>query len=104
MTAIHISEAEAVHDFAGVLAKLDAGSEIVIDKETRPPVILQPALEVRRRVSEVLRMAEERDLRTTLDPTFSENLRAAIDSHPEPLHNPWDWHPGSDSDQSKSDE
>lgn len=31
MATIHISEAEAVHDFAGLLARVRGGEEVVID-------------------------------------------------------------------------
>ena len=40
---IHISEAEAVSNFADVLARVRAGSEIVIGDEVRPVVVIRPA-------------------------------------------------------------
>ena len=45
MAVIHISEAEAVRDFAAVLAQVRAGAEIVIDSETLPVALLVPAAE-----------------------------------------------------------
>jgi antitoxin (DNA-binding transcriptional repressor) of toxin-antitoxin stability system len=45
MAVIHISESEAVRDFASVLAKVRAGTEIVIDSETVPVAFLVPATE-----------------------------------------------------------
>ena len=91
MAAIHISEAEAVRDFAGVLAKIDAGAEIVIDRESTSPVLLKIApSEMPRLLSESLRLAREHGSSVTLDEDFADDLRAVIDSHQEPLLNPRD--------------
>ena len=46
--------------------------------------------EPRRRASEILRMAEEHDLDIRLDESFSRGVQAGIDSHLEPLRNPWE--------------
>jgi len=44
MAVTHISEAEAIRDFAGVLAKVRAGDEIVIDTGAEPvSVVLKSA-------------------------------------------------------------
>jgi antitoxin (DNA-binding transcriptional repressor) of toxin-antitoxin stability system len=45
MGAIHISEAEAARDFAGLLARVRAGAEIIIENGTSPAVVLRPAVE-----------------------------------------------------------
>ncbi|MHB1700357.1 MAG: hypothetical protein ACYCSN_09525 [Acidobacteriaceae bacterium] len=43
MATIHISEAEAAGDFAGLMARVRAGAEVVIEKEASPAVVLRMA-------------------------------------------------------------
>jgi antitoxin (DNA-binding transcriptional repressor) of toxin-antitoxin stability system len=45
MEIIHISEADAVRDFAAVLAHVRAGSEVVIEGESAPVAVLIPPTE-----------------------------------------------------------
>jgi prevent-host-death family protein len=40
---IHISEAEAARDFAGLLARVRAGDEIVIGDAAHPVAVVRPA-------------------------------------------------------------
>jgi hypothetical protein len=42
-----------------------------------------------RRLSESLRLAREHGSAITLDGGFARDLEAIINSHPEPLENPW---------------
>jgi antitoxin (DNA-binding transcriptional repressor) of toxin-antitoxin stability system len=91
MATIHISEAEAARDFAGLLARVRAGAEIVIEDGDAPAVVLRAAVERPvRRLSESLRMAKEHGSTATLDGDFAHDLEAVINSHPEPLKNVWD--------------
>ena len=91
MAVVHISEAEAARDFASLLARVRAGEEIVIEKESSPAVVLHVAAERPfRRLSESLRLAKEHGSTATLDGGFARDLEAVINSHPEPLENLWD--------------
>jgi antitoxin (DNA-binding transcriptional repressor) of toxin-antitoxin stability system len=45
MAVIHISEADAVRDFAKVLAYVRAGSEVIIDSNFTPIAVLVPSAE-----------------------------------------------------------
>ena len=47
MATIHISEADAAGDFAGLMARVRAGVEVVIEKESSPAVVLRVAVEPR---------------------------------------------------------
>lgn len=90
MATIHISEADAYRDFAGVLARVRAGTEVVIEDPAAPAVVLRTAVEPSvRRLSESLRLAKEHDSTVTLDGGFARDLEAVVNSHPEPLENPW---------------
>lgn len=87
---IHISEAEATRDFAGVLARVRAGVEIVIGDNAHPVAVLRPAEPHVRLLSESLRLAKEHASTATLDADFSRDLEEVINSHREPL-NPPSW-------------
>jgi antitoxin (DNA-binding transcriptional repressor) of toxin-antitoxin stability system len=89
MAVIHISEAEAARDLHGLLARVRAGEEIVIEKEASPAVVLRVAERPLRRLSESLRLAKEHGSTVTLDGGFARDLEAVVNSHPEPLENPW---------------
>jgi antitoxin (DNA-binding transcriptional repressor) of toxin-antitoxin stability system len=85
---IHISEAEAASNFAGVLARVRAGAEIVI--EGREPVVVVRAGEVRaepvrgRLLSESIALAkahaQELGYEPTLDSDFAADLEEIIKS------------------------
>ena len=90
MATIHISEAEAARDLPGLLARVRAGAEVVIDKGASPSVELRLANEPTvRRLSESLRLAREHSSTATLDDVFAHDLEAVISSHPEPLQSSW---------------
>ena len=88
---IHISEAEASHDFAAVLARVRAGAEIVIGDDARPVAVVRSAETHVRLLSESLRLAQEHASATTLDEDFARDIEEVINSHREPLRPPaWD--------------
>jgi len=90
MATIHISDADACRDFAGVLARVRAGVEVVIEDAASPAVVLRKAVESPlRRLSESLRLAKEHGSTVTLDGDFAHDLEGVINSHPESLENPW---------------
>jgi antitoxin (DNA-binding transcriptional repressor) of toxin-antitoxin stability system len=89
--SIHISEAEAVSDFAELLARVRNGAEVVIECDKLPIAVIRPAEPSVRMLSESLRLAKEHGSTATLDADFDRDLGAAIDSHREPLNPPaWD--------------
>lgn len=85
MAVIHISEADAVRDFSGVLARVRTGQEVIIGSDEHPVAILRSAVSAPvRLLSESLRLAKEHASTVTLDSGFAHDLEAAIHSHPEP--------------------
>jgi len=88
---IHVSEAEAASDFALLMARVRAGTEVVIEKDARPVAVVSPAEPVARLLSESLRLAREHASTATLDEEYGKDVEAAIESHREPLNPPaWD--------------
>jgi antitoxin (DNA-binding transcriptional repressor) of toxin-antitoxin stability system len=88
---IHISDAEAASDFAGLLARARAGAEVVIESGKLPVAVLRPAEPHVRLLSESLRLAKEHASPAALDEEFAHDLDAVIGSHREPSNPPtWD--------------
>jgi antitoxin (DNA-binding transcriptional repressor) of toxin-antitoxin stability system len=90
MATIHIPEAEAARNFAALMARVRAGAEVVVEGDGSPAVVWRTADEPSlRRLSESLRIAKEHGSTATLDGGFARDLEAVVESHPEPLENPW---------------
>jgi antitoxin (DNA-binding transcriptional repressor) of toxin-antitoxin stability system len=60
MATIHISEAEAARDFAGLPARVRGGAEIVIESGKLPVAVLHAPTPPRRSISESIALAEAR--------------------------------------------
>jgi len=85
-----MSEAEAARDFAELLARVRAGAEVVIEKDSRPVAIVHSAEPPRRTISECVAILPENS-EATIDPDFARDVNAAVESHREPLAPPsWD--------------
>ena len=87
---IHISEAEAASDFAGLLARVRAGAEIVIESGELPVAVVHPPVPSHRSIFECIALLPENST-AVMDADFAKDIEAAIDSHREPLEPPaWD--------------
>ena len=89
---IHISEAEAARDFAGVLARVRAGAEVVIESECGklPVAVMHAPAPPRRTISDCIALLPE-DSTAVMDADFARDVEVAIESHREPLTPPaWD--------------
>jgi hypothetical protein len=75
---IHISEAEAADNFAGVLARVRAGTEIVI--EGREPIVVMCAEPVRGRLlSECIALAKAHEEETGKTPVLNPHFAADVE-------------------------
>jgi len=79
MATIHISEADAVRDFAGLLAHVRLGAEIVIESGTYPPTVLRMAAPPRRSISESIALAEARSKELGYKPVMDAGFAADLD-------------------------
>jgi antitoxin (DNA-binding transcriptional repressor) of toxin-antitoxin stability system len=85
-----MSEAEAASDFAGLLARVRAGAEIVIESGKLPVAVIHAPVPPRRSISECIALLPE-DSTATIDADFAGDVEAAVESHREPLEPPsWD--------------
>lgn len=90
MATFHISEADAVREFAGLMARVRAGAEIVIEDESRPVAVLRSPAPPRRTIEECIAILPV-DSPATIDEDFASDVAAAVASHREPLNPPaWD--------------
>ena len=90
MATFHISETEAARDFAGLLARVRAGAEVVIEENSRPVAVLRSPDPPRRTVEECLALLPE-DSPARVDEDFASDVAAAVAAHREPLNPPeWD--------------
>ena len=88
---IRISEMEATGDFAGVLERVRAGAEVVIERDARAVAVVRSAETPGRALSESLRLAKAHGSEATLDGEFASDLEKVIQSHREPMTPPsWD--------------
>ena len=93
MATIRISEADAARDFAGLMAHVRLGEEVVIESDARAVAVVRPAAPAGpgRLLSELIAAAESRGSSALLDGDFARDLEEAVSSHPEPLNPPsWD--------------
>ena len=89
---IHISEEEAARDFAGLLARVRAGAEVVIESKSGklPIAVIHSPVPPRRTISECIALLPA-DSTAVMDADFARDVEAAIESHREPLDPPaWD--------------
>ena len=80
-----VSRAEAIRDIAAILERVERGTAIVIGRDQRPVVIIQPAPRIGRLLSECVALAEAHGSTVTLDEGFGKDLEAVIHSRSEPL-------------------
>lgn len=84
---IHVSEAEAANDFAGLLAQVRAGVEIIVESGEPPVAVIHAPVPSRRSISECIALLPE-DSTAVMDAEFAKDTEAAIESHREPLEPP----------------
>ena len=90
---IHISEKDAeTIKVAALLEHVRAGTEVIIENDSRPVAVLRPAEPAPGLLlSESIDLAKAQGSTATLDGDFARDLEAAINSHREPLNPPsWD--------------
>jgi antitoxin (DNA-binding transcriptional repressor) of toxin-antitoxin stability system len=90
---IRISEIDAARDFAGLIKRVRAGAEIIIENGERAVAVLHPADPGRRSISQCIALAEKHEEETgkapVLDADFAEDVEEILSRKPwNPL--PWE--------------
>ncbi len=87
---IRVSDVEAAADFAAVLTRVRAGTDVVIEHGATPVAVVHPARPVRRTIEECIALLPS-DSSGTVDADFEDDVAVAVASHPESLTPPaWD--------------
>jgi antitoxin (DNA-binding transcriptional repressor) of toxin-antitoxin stability system len=79
MATIHISEADAAGDFAGLMARVRAGMEVVIESGAQPVAVLRAAAPPRRSISESIALAGARSKDLGFKPLMDVGFAADMD-------------------------
>jgi antitoxin (DNA-binding transcriptional repressor) of toxin-antitoxin stability system len=97
MATVHISEVEAARDFAGLLAKVRAGVEVVIESDSNPVAVLRVPAPSRRSIEECIALLPAGS-KAIIDEDFAGDVASAVAAHREPLNPPaWDRFRGPDT-------
>jgi len=82
MEPLHISEADAVRDLAAILRRVQAGAEVVIERDAQPMAVIRAAGPAGRTISECIALAEVHEKASgeapVLDPDFAADVEAII--------------------------
>jgi antitoxin (DNA-binding transcriptional repressor) of toxin-antitoxin stability system len=92
---IHISGADAASDFARLMPRVCAGTEVITESGKRPVAVLRAAEPARRTISQSIALAKAHEEETgeapVLDPDFAEDVEEVIRSRRKPWNPPaWD--------------
>ena len=79
MAKIYISEADAARDFAGLMARVRAGAEIVVENGTLPVVVIRMQMPSRRSISECIALAKKHEEETGKAPVLDHDFAADLD-------------------------
>jgi hypothetical protein len=88
MGTLRITEAELARDIHAVLAKVQAGAEIVVEQDHHPVAIIHSPLSKGRLLSECIALAEARGSTVTLDEGFVKDVEEGIASRSQPWNPP----------------
>ena len=88
-----MSEVDAVRDLATILQHVQAGTEVVIERDAQPLAIIRAAVPERRTISECIALAEAHEKESgdaaVLDPDFAADVEKIVSNRK--LWNPPAW-------------
>lgn len=89
---VHVSEADAARDLAAILQRVQAGVEIVIERDAQPVAVIRAAPPARRTISECIALAEAHEKETGAAPVLDPDFAAEVE---EIVRNRKAWNPPS---------
>jgi antitoxin (DNA-binding transcriptional repressor) of toxin-antitoxin stability system len=91
MGMVRITEAELARDLHAVLAKVQAGLEVIVEQDDRPVAVIKPSRSAGRSISEVVSELKARGSTATLDDDFARDIEEGIKAQRQPWNPPsWD--------------
>ncbi len=79
MEPLHISEADAVRDLAAILRRVQAGAEVVIERDAQPLAVVRAAAPARRTISECIALAEAHEKEAGQAPVLHSDFAADVE-------------------------
>ena len=76
---LHVNEADAVRDLATILKRVQAGAEVVIERDAQPLAVIRIAAPARRTISECIALAEAHEKETGLAPVLDPDFAADVE-------------------------
>jgi antitoxin (DNA-binding transcriptional repressor) of toxin-antitoxin stability system len=90
MATFHISEDDAARDFAGLMARVRSGAEVVIESNASPVAVIRTPAQPGRTFEQAIALLPEESV-AVMDEGFARDVEAAVAAHREPLNPPsWD--------------
>jgi antitoxin (DNA-binding transcriptional repressor) of toxin-antitoxin stability system len=90
LRVLHVSEADAVRDLAGILRHVQAGTEVVIERDAQPLAVIRAATPAHRTISECIALAEAHERETGQEPVLDPDFAADVE---EIIRNRKPWNP-----------
>ncbi len=92
MATVRITEAELARDIHAVLAQVQNGVEVIVERNHRPVAVIKMPKGPGRKISECIALAKAHEEKLGYAPVpdadFAKDVQAAIDAHREPLNPP----------------
>jgi antitoxin (DNA-binding transcriptional repressor) of toxin-antitoxin stability system len=85
VATFRISEADAARNFAGLMARVRAGEEVIIESGSAPVAVIKAPFH--RKIKDILALLPDDDT-MRMGPDFADDVEAAIATHREPLNPP----------------
>lgn len=89
MATVRISEAEAAGNFAGLMAQVRAGAEVVIESGSAPVAVIRPVAHPPMSFAERLAQLPTQSA-AVMDAAFASDVQAGIEAGRDPLNPAWD--------------
>jgi antitoxin (DNA-binding transcriptional repressor) of toxin-antitoxin stability system len=90
MAQVHMTEAELARDLHAVLEKVRQGTEVVVERDSKPVAVIKAPQFRGRPIDESIAQLKAHGSHATLDEDFSKDLENIINGHRDPL-NPLEW-------------
>jgi antitoxin (DNA-binding transcriptional repressor) of toxin-antitoxin stability system len=88
---VRMTEDEVARDLHRVLEKVQQGTEIVIERDSRPVAVIKAPLVKGRKISEVIAALEGSGANAVVDEDFARDVEEGIKARREPWNPPsWD--------------
>lgn len=76
---LRVSEADAVRDLAAILQRVQAGAEVVIERDEQPLAIIRAAAPTHRTISECIALAEAHEKESGEGPVLDSDFAADVE-------------------------